>query len=317
MDQPGQTNNPNSASNSQSAPANQQSPSGQAAAPVKLAPVPPPQPGTPPVAPSEGAVQNKKSKAPLIIFIILGIIVGVFVVAIVYNAVSRLRSNKATTTTSQSVQSSLSTNASINTCGVELKKYNDDDEKGHITADRFPQGFQMWDAGGEDSIREYCEGAKLKERAEGFIAALSDHNWDTAYTYLSKDATSVSIQKKKADWTAEYGSYTFPPSNWPYYDAEGAKNDPPYYVIEPCRKEYGAGWTKEMKTGSYRTPFLMLNKEKGVSTTIFLLMSLEDGVWKVAGENNKLNNATGILNADAYSNAQGDRAFTNPFDCAQ
>lgn len=277
----------------------------------------PPQPGTPGSAPAGSVAPVKKSKIPLIIFIVLGLIVAGFVVVVVYNSVSKLRSNKPTTegTVSTSV---VSTNSSANTCGVKLEKENENDEKGHITYERYPKGFQMWDIGGDDSIREYCEGAKFKEQAEGFIAALSDNNWDKAYTYLAKNETSVPLAKKKADWTAEYGSYDFPPTNWPYYDADGATTDYPRYVIEPCRKDYNQGWSKEMKSGYYETPFLMLDRAKGVSTKIFLLMNLEEGTWKVAGENNKLHNASGIvLDGDAYSNAQNDREYTNPYKCGQ
>mgnify|MGYP003424328137 FL=1 len=143
------------------------------------------------------------------------------------------------------------------------------------------------------------------------MAALSDNDWAKAYSYLAKATTTTPAATFANNWTAEYGAYNFPPSNYPLDSDKGEIT----YAIEPCLKSYAAGWSKNMKNGFYKTPYLNLDNVKKVTTKISLAMTLEDGVWKVVGDNNDLHNTTGIISGDAYADAQNDRSTASFYDC--
>lgn len=170
-------------------------------------------------------------------------------------------------------------------CGFTLSKKSDDQATLYVTQAKWPTGFAMHDTGGDDSMREYCIGAKLKGRAEEYIAALSEHDWTKAYTFVTKaEAAATSFATRSAYWQGGYGSYTFSPSNYPVSSSSQKIS----YALEPDRKAFPADWSKEISLGSYKTPVLVLDAARGVTTQISLAMQLEDGIWKVAKETNDL-----------------------------
>lgn len=287
-----------------------------AATPAPVAPVPATSAPamTPPIAPAASTPQSPppapaKSKLGLIV----GLVVGLILLLAGGYAVWAARSKQTpASTASVSSAPSVDTVAEDLNCGVTLSEYPNNPGKAYVMPDKWPAGFSMHDSGDEDSIREYCQGAKLKARAEEFIGALSSHDWNKAYSYLTKaEAAASPLATRKAQWQGEYGSYSFPPSNYPLQSPTAKLS----YAIETCRKSFESGWSKSMQNGFYKTPFLELDSAQNVTTEIAVAMNLEDGVWKVVGDNNKLHSASGIIDQDAYSLAQNDRKFSNFWTC--
>ena len=286
------------------------------------APVPTPPPSVnqtpvPPVTPPPtGGIPPKKpmNKGALIALIIGGVLFALLVLVVTFNAVSRLQNAKRTTSdasTTVTPGSSVNTTAADLNCGVKITEYPTNPGTAYVQPDNWPKGFNMHDTGDEDSIREYCQGEKLKARAEEFVSALSGNDWTKAFSYLSKaEAAATTVAVRSNQWNTEYGAYDFSPANYPLENST-SKID---YGIETCRKDYSKGWSKEMKNGYYRTPVLAFNNNL-VTTQISLAMTLEDGVWKVVGDNNELFNVRGVVDGDAYSNAQADRKYSNFYDC--
>lgn len=282
---------------------------------------PAPQPVVPPVAPSAGivppVVAPAKSKAPLIIGIVAAVVLLVGAGGYFLLASSK---KKAASTTTSSNQGTIEQSKDVDTstadlnCGAKLSRYPNNPATAYVMPDNWPTGFNMHDSGDEDSVREFCQGAKLKTRAEEFMTALSGHDWAKAFTYLTKaEAAATTVATRSNEWKTEYGAYTFPPVKYPVDPSNPASKID--YAIESCIKNLEPGWSKKIKSGYYKTPDLLLDEKDMVTTQISLAMSLEDGIWKVVGDNNKIHNTRGVVDGDAYSQAQNDRKFSNFWEC--
>ena len=297
--------------NQNPAPAPVLAPAQPPAAPISPAPSTAPA-GMPPTG---GIPPKKKMGVGAKIALTLGVLFFLSLAGIVvFNVIGRLQNAKKTSTEgsiSSSTTPSVNTTAADLNCGVTLSRYPTNPDKAYVMNENWPIGFQMHDTGDEDSAREYCQGAKLKTRAEEFVTALGKHDYETAFTYVAKADAALPKAQRVASWNGEYGKYTFDPKNYPL-DYPTGRID---YAVEPCYKDFGAGWSKNIKNGYYRTPVLKLDAANGVTTQISLAMTLEDSQWKVAGENNELHNAAGVVEGDAYANGQASRDYSNFWTC--